>query len=92
MASVKITNTLYLTVLPMIQVDGQAFGLTQQVLTLMPEKNFASRFFPDEVEAYILTFRNRTKYLTGGHVKDYALIQEPQPDGRVVVRVEQYVE
>jgi len=92
MASTKITNTLYLTVLPMIQIDGQAFGLTQQVLTLMPEKNFATRFFIDEVNNYILTFQNRTKYLTGGHVKDYEFFQEQQSDGRIIVRVVQYVE
>lgn len=76
----------------MIQVDGQAFGLTQQVLTLMPEKNFATRFFDDEVNNHILTFKNRAKYLTGGHVKDYEFFKEPQPDGRIIVRVVQYVE
>jgi len=76
----------------MIQVDGQAFGLTQQMLTLMPDKNFASRFFADEADVYILTFKNRLRYLTGGHVKGYEFFQEPQPDGRIIVRVVQHVE
>ena len=76
----------------MIQVDGMAFGQIQQMLTLLPEKNFATRFFPDEVDVYMMTFKNRTKYFTGGHVKDYELFQEAQPDGRIIVRVVQHVE
>jgi hypothetical protein len=92
MSNTRISNTLYFTVLPMIQVDGQAFGAVQQVLTLMPDINFASRFFPEEVEGYILTFRNRARYFIGGHVKDYEFHKERQSDGRIIVRVVQYVE
>jgi len=76
----------------MIRIDGQTYGAVEQVLTLMPDPNFASRFFPDEVESYMLTFSHRTKYFTGGHVKDYELFKERQADGRIIVRVVQYVE
>ena len=51
-----MTNELYLTVLPIIHM-GQAFGLTEQVLTLFPDRNFATEFFPDEVEGYVATLR-----------------------------------
>ena len=68
------------------------FGLTEQTLTLFPDKNLATEFFPDEVEAYMLTFKNRgDKYLTGGHVKKYEVSTEPTDDGRVIVVVTQHV-
>ena len=61
-------TVLYLAVLPMIH----ATGLTEQVLTLFPSREFATEFFPEEVDGYILTFTNRAnKYLTGGHVQGY---------------------
>ena len=85
------SNELFLTVLPMISL-GNEFGRTSQVLTLFPSKEFATEFFPDEVEGYISTFKNRLKYFTGGHVKDYVIHQEPTDDGRVIVRVVQIVE
>jgi hypothetical protein len=92
------TNDLYLAVLPLIHVSvNQAlgFGLTEQVLTLFPDKELATEFFPDEVENYISTFQNRAnKYLTGGHVTSYEVRQEPsrRGDGRVIVRVTQHVQ
>ncbi len=92
MTGTRITNTLYMTILPMIQVDGQAIGLTTQVLTLTPDLNFATRFFPDEVDNYALMFTHRTRYLTGGHVKEYVLSKVRQTDGRIIVQVDQHVE
>lgn len=88
------TNELYLCVLPLIHVSvNQAlgFGLTEQVLTLMPERNFATEFFPDEVDGYIDVFKNREKYLTGGHVTGWDLRKEVIEGGRVIVRVTQHV-
>lgn len=86
-----IVNELYFVVLPTVQVGGNAHGLATQVLTLMPDKNFATRFFDDEVEDYIATFKNRLTLFMGGHVKGYDFFREPQPDGRVVVKVIQLV-
>jgi hypothetical protein len=88
------SNDLYLAVLPLIHVSNNqvlGFGLTEETLTLFPDKNFATEFFADEVEGYINTFKHRTKYLTGGHVKDWSVFPEPQPNGRVIVRVVQHV-
>ena len=88
------TNELYLTILPLIHVSpNQAFGfgLTEETLTLFPDRNFATEFFPDEVDGYIDTFKNRQKYLTGGHSKRWDVHKEPTADGRVIVRVVQHV-
>ena len=88
------TNELYLTILPLIHVSvNQAlgFGLTEQTLTLFPDRNFATEFFPDEVDGYIATFEQRQKYLTGGHVTGWEIHKDPTADGRVVVRVIQHV-
>jgi hypothetical protein len=92
MPDITVSNELYIVVLPMIHFGGQSHGLTEQVLTLMPDRNFATRFFQDEVTIYIMTFKNRLKYLTSGHVKSYDFYEESEDDGRVVVRVIQNVE
>jgi hypothetical protein len=86
------TNELYMAVLPLIHLTDR-FGMTEQVLTLLPSKDLATEFYPDEVEGYILTFQNRAdKYLTGGHVKEgYGFHKETTEDGMVIVRVTQNV-
>jgi hypothetical protein len=89
------SNTLYLAVLPLVHVTVNqvlGFGLTEQTLTLYPDKNFATEFFPDEVDGYIDAFKWRAdKYLTGGHVVSYDLSKEITPEGRVIVVVKQNV-
>jgi hypothetical protein len=87
----SIANVLYLAVYPQISLSGTDFGKVQQILTLMPDRNFASAFFLDEVETYIQVFRNRESHLVGGHVKSYDIVKEPTNDGRVYVRVTQNV-
>jgi len=87
-----LTNELYLVVLPLIHMSKTfGFGAVEQTLTLFPDRKFATEFFPDEVEGYIATFRNRLDLLTGGHVKGYEINSEPTEDGRVVVKVIQNV-
>ncbi|MGA7139177.1 MAG: hypothetical protein WBZ14_15995 [Terriglobales bacterium] len=82
---------LYLAVLPFVHLSVN-FGLTEQVLTLFPNRDFATEFFPDEVDRYILTFEKRAnEYLLGGHVIGYKFTKEETKDGRVVVRVTQSV-
>jgi hypothetical protein len=99
------TNRLYLAVLPIIHLTistapvlpflrhgtVQVPQATEQVLTLFPDRNFATEFYPDEVEGYIKIFMQMARSLTGGHVSHYELIQQPTDDGRVVVMVEQHV-
>lgn len=83
------SNELYLVVLPLIHVSS---GVTEQTLTLLPDKNMATEFFPDEVDAYVTLFLSRAnKYLAGGHVTDYAVHREQTPLGRIIVRVIQNV-
>jgi hypothetical protein len=89
------SNQLYLTVLPLIHASVNpvlGFGLTEQVITLFPDRELATEFFPDEVQGYIDTFKNRAnKYLAGGHVTNYEVTTEDTGDGRVIVRVTQHV-
>ena len=90
----KRGNVLYLAVLPIIHTSLNqqfGFGLTEEILTLFPDKNFATEFFADEVDGYIDTFNNRTKYMTGGHVAGWEVHKEPTADGRVIVKVIQHV-
>jgi hypothetical protein len=81
-------NELYFVVLPLIHLST---GLTEQTLTLLPNRDFATEFFPDEVQGYIAMFNNRIKYLTGGHVVGYELEPKDAGNGRVIVRVFQSV-
>jgi hypothetical protein len=83
-----LVNELYLTVLPLIHLKD---GATEQVLSLTPDRTFATEFFPDEVDLYITFFKNREQYLVGGHVKSYTLNKENTAKGLIVVRVTQNV-
>jgi hypothetical protein len=85
------SNDLYLVVLPLIHLATDNFGRSEQVLTLVPEISFATKFYADEVETYVATFKNRIHLFTGGHVKDYKIFQEATDDNRVIVRVVQNV-
>jgi hypothetical protein len=86
-----VSNELYLAVLPLVHLS-ERFGLTEQFLTLFPSRDFATEFFEDEVDAYILTFERRAnRYLVGGHVKSYSFEKEGTDDGRVIVKVTQSV-
>ena len=86
-------NELYFVVLPMVHMGDTTFGLTEQVLTLMPDKTFATEFFEDEIDTYIGLFNRRAnKYLIGGHVTGYELKPEKTADGRLIVKVIQNVE
>ncbi len=67
-------------------------GLTQ-TLTLFPDRNFATEFFPDEVDSYIDAFMWRAnKYLVGGHSVGYEFVKEPTENNRVIVKVTQNVQ
>lgn len=95
-------NELYLAVLPLMRMPTTMnalavranvirHGAVEQVLTLFPDKSFATQFYPDEVEFYVVTFTSSELYLTGGHVLGYEVFKEPTEDGRVIVRVVQHV-
>ena len=83
------SNDLYLVVLPLIHISS---GLVEQTLTLLPNRDFATEFFQDELDGYLNMFTNRAnKYLTGGHVTSYDARPESIGNGRFVVRVVQNV-
>ena len=83
-----MNNVLYLVVLPLIHMET---GRVEQTLTLLPDRSFATEFFPEELEGYEAMFRNRIKYLVGGRVTGYSLSRQNTPDGRIVVKVQQNV-
>ena len=85
------SNELYLVVLPLIHLGTSEFGRTEQVLTVLPGRDLATEFFPEEVDGFVATFRNRLNLLTGGHVTGYEIQSEATSNGRVVVRVIQNV-
>lgn len=84
-------NELYLAVLPMVHLGANQFGLTEQVITLLPNRESATEFFPDEVQDYLDIFDRRTSYLIGGHVTGYSFEKLNTKDGRVIVKVYQLV-
>jgi hypothetical protein len=90
-----MTNELYLAVLPLMHMSSVHWTLapTEQVLTLFPDKKFATAFFPDEVDDYITLFKAHAERLTGGHVTGYRCVKEPSDQGaeRVIVKVMQDV-
>jgi len=86
-----IFNELYLTVLPMIHLAANQYGLTEQVITLTPMREIATEFFADEVQDYISIFERRVQYLVGGHVLGYKLHTISTESGRFVVKVVQHV-
>ena len=81
-------NELYLVVVPLIHLST---GLAEQTLTLLPGREFATEFFQDEVEGYVIMFENRAKYFTGGHVTGYQVNRIPIDNDRVIVQVVQNV-
>ncbi len=90
------SNELYLAVLPLVHITPNQFfgyGLTEEILTLFPNKEFATQFFLDEVDTYISLFQTRAeKYLSGGHVKEWRFLKLQSVEGRVIVKVMQIVE
>ena len=86
------SNDLYIVLLPLIHLGLPSPGVTEQFMTMLPDRNLASSFFPDEVETYLLMLKNRAKHLVGGHVTGYTFEIEPAENERVVIRVIQSVQ
>ena len=87
----SLQNELYLAVLPQISLSAGSVGKTEQILTLLPDRNFATEFFPDQVDDFIQVFEKGQESLTGGHVEKYVCEKEATTDQRVVVKVSQRV-
>jgi hypothetical protein len=87
------TNELYLTILPLVHFSKFFAGESiEEVMTLVPDRNFATEFFPDEVDNYIRTFKSAAEEkFTGGHVKSYKFEKKTTEEGRIYVVVTQNV-
>jgi hypothetical protein len=86
-----LMNELYLAIIPMVHLGNQ-FGLTEQVMTLFPDKNFATFFSADEVDNFLQMFKKRAEtYLKSGNVIGYEFQKIPTANGMFIVKVIQNV-
>lgn len=90
MPRVPSDSDLYLAVLPLVHYSrlfaGERF---EEVMTLVPDRNFATEFRPEVVDIYIQTFKNAAEEKFGGPVRRYDYHKYPTDDGRVYVVVTQ---
>jgi heme-degrading monooxygenase HmoA len=71
------SNVLYLVVLPVIHLSS---GLTEQVLTLLPNRDQATTFLQTQLDGFSSMFLTRAnQYLTGDVVTRYECEAEPVP-------------
>jgi hypothetical protein len=90
------TIDLYLAVIPLVHISTDTpflrQGMTEQVLTLFPSKDFATEFYPEQVQGYIDLFRsNALSHLVGGRITGYDFVREETEEGLVIVKVIQNV-
>jgi hypothetical protein len=90
MAAEIIDNELYLCALPLMRIFDSPQPI-EEFLTLYPDKNFATNFFPDEMTRTMDLLKRRLLNMAGGHVIGYDVEQEPTEDGRFIIKVIQHV-
>ena len=83
-------NILYLATLPLFHL-GPGIPRAEEVFTLYPDRDFATQFFPDELNRYKDTFKFLVQQLKGGHVIGYDFIEEDAGNGRIILQVIQNV-
>src|SRR5690242_12548715 len=77
MAEKTLVNELYLVVMPQISLSPSSYGKVDEVLTLLPDRKFASEFTTDAADGFILVFKHREKYFVGGGVIGYSYHKIP---------------
>jgi hypothetical protein len=88
MPMVPSDDDLYLAVLPLVHYSRHFAGESfEEVMTLVPDRNFATEFSAVDVDRYIQTFRNAAEEKYGGPVRRFKYEKYPTPDGRVYVVV-----
>ena len=82
---------LFLAVLPLGHYSRHFAGVTyEEVMTLLPERNFATEFKPHEVDQYVRTFREANENLQFGQpVRRYSYAKYQAENGRMFVVVNQ---
>ena|SRR5579862_7135843 len=85
-------NDLFLAVIPLVHYSRFFSGERyEEVMTLVPDRSFATEFGADEVDRYIQTFRNAAEEKYGGPVRRYNYEPYATGDGRFYVVVTQNV-
>ena len=90
---VKRPGDLFLAVLPLVHYSRHFAGVSyEEVMTLVPDRNFATEFPPDVVDKYVNTFREAAEEKFGGPVRqfNYSKHHTESGNGRVYVVVNQY--
>ena len=83
-------NELYLAVLPLVHYSRFFAGERyEEVMTLVPDRNFATEFRQDEADRYIQTFRSAAEEKYGGPIRKFNYFKRVTDDGRVFVVVTQ---
>jgi hypothetical protein len=91
MPYIKKVGDLFLAVLPLVHYSRAFGGATyEEVMTLLPEQNFATEFTEQNVDQYIQTFRDAAEEKFGGPVRKFAYTKHPTGTGRILVVVNQY--
>ena len=81
---------LFLAVLPLVHYSRLFAGTSyEEVMTLLPDRNFATEFKPNEVDQYINAFREAAEEKLGGPVRRYRYSKYWTDDQRVYVVVNQ---
>jgi hypothetical protein len=81
---------LFIAVLPLVHYSRHFAGISyEEVMTLVPDRNLATEFRPDEVDLYVHTFREAAEEKLGGPNRRYRYSTHPTDDGRVFVVVNQ---
>jgi len=94
MPRVPSDDDLYLAVLPLVHYSKFFAGETyEEVMTLVPDRNFATEFLPQDVDKYIETFRNaaRPKYTGRVEPDKFLFTKHDAGNGRVYVSATQNV-
>ena len=82
---------LFIAVLPLVHYSRHFSGVSyEEVMTLVPDRDFATEFNPAEVDLYINTFRDAAEEKFGGPVRRYYYSKHGTDDGRVFVVVNQH--
>lgn len=82
---------LFIAVLPLVHYSRHFAGATyEEVMTLVPDRNFATEFSAAEADLYINTFRDAAEEKLGGPVRLFKYSKHLTDDGRVFVVVNQH--
>jgi hypothetical protein len=91
MPYIKKTGDLFLAVLPLVHYSRHFAGVSyEEVMTLVPERNFATEFPPQVADTYINTFREAAEEKFGGPIRRYIYSKHEAGNGRIFVVVNQY--